>query len=126
MKQLEKNNIFLAAWYNSLTSYILVPFSFDMKINSIFTFFADIMLSLYPNNTTFSKFLQEEKKLEKCGRSFSYGTPNHTLLENRIALHWGTYLTNISNEEKYFNSDIKCGDIFLYIYLNCLKFFVQK
>ena len=120
MLQTEKNNVFLSSWYNAVYDYMKMDSVRDdgvpLDAIPLFHFFANIMMEVYPDNTIFKKFLKEEDLYEIKNKQHSshYLQPgNQTLWDTRLASYFGTYWSEIQDETKYFQEDIKKGDIFL-------------
>ena len=97
-----QSNIFVAAWDKAIREM----FTFEHSTSgstAIFHFISNIMNALYPDNNTFSSF---ELKYSYWAEQTSQ------FLESFLLNHWGTYFYEISDKDKYINTDIKCGDIF--------------
>ena len=114
----EKNNIFLSAWYNATYDYIMMDSIREdgLPFGSVPTFhhFAYIMMGLYPDNTIFKKFMEEQNMFKHVNeRGVFQGIFNHTLWEAKMASYFGTYLADIPDETNYYQTEIKKGDIIL-------------
>jgi hypothetical protein len=102
MDTIIRNNIFLDAWEDTLLETFLKQDSCGMVTH----FISNIMNNLYPGNNSFNTF-------DDVSEDFSEKlSSNNTLLENIFSRYWGTYLYEYEDQDTYFSSDIKCGDIF--------------
>ena len=89
----EKNNIFLSAWYNATYDYIMMDSIREdgLPFGSVPTFhhFAYIMMGLYPDNTIFKKFMEEQNMFKHVNeRGVFQGIFNHTLWEAKMASYF--------------------------------------
>ena len=118
MLQIEKNNIFLSAWYNAVYDFMMMDSvtkdGLPLGACPTFHFYANIMMELYPDNTIFKKLFEKENLFKHAShRGIFQGIFNQTLWETQLALYFGTYWTDIQDETKFFQTDIKKGDILL-------------
>ncbi len=102
MTTISRNNIFLDAWEDTLRN----TFFQETACGMVTHFISNIMNNLYPGNNTFNTFDNISEDLSEKLSS------NNTLLENTFSRYWGTYLYDYEDQDTYFSSDIKCGDIF--------------
>ena len=62
MLQIEKNNIFLSAWYNAVYDFMMMDSvtkdGLPLGACPTFHFYANIMMELYPDNTIFKKLFE--------------------------------------------------------------------
>jgi hypothetical protein len=117
MIETEKNNIFLSAWYIAVYDFMMHDSvndnGFPLSISPIFHFYANIMMGLYPDNTIFKKLLEKENVYSPDNNGIFQGIFNQTLWEAQIASYFGTYWADIEDETKFYQTDIKKGDILL-------------
>ena len=115
MDTITRNNIFLTAWEETLEKTY-----FQDAIGSPIHFMFNLINGLYSENNIFSFFDEIQGEFAQIFSS------NNTLLETILLKYWGTYLYNHTDQDTYFATDIKCGDIFFIFHENLPSDFIPN
>tara|TARA_B100000809_G_scaffold38860_1_gene34017 strand:+ start:3341 stop:4258 length:918 start_codon:yes stop_codon:yes gene_type:complete len=102
-----RNNIFLSVWEETLRDTF-----FTKSCGSPLSFLFNLIDELYPENSVFSLW---NENAEDFALKLS---ANNTLWENIVLNCLGTCCYDHTDEDEYFSSDIKAGDMFLIVHQN--------